>query len=149
MQVDQNHFPMHTHVLELQNPKVLIRPNQAELTKGKNMVIGEERPEKKIQQNKTSRDASTLGGQDKRKANSKSTGLTGSRGGPTGSTDLTGMKTGLTGASNESGGSSKSKIRSSFKELLAEYEQQGTTQKKEKQSGETKDVSSSSKFQEQ
>ena len=28
MQVDQNPFPMHTHVLELKNPKVLIRPNQ-------------------------------------------------------------------------------------------------------------------------
>ena len=35
MQVDQNPFPMHTHVLELKNPKVLIRPNQAESTKGK------------------------------------------------------------------------------------------------------------------
>jgi hypothetical protein len=97
---------MHTHVLELKNPKVLIRPNQAESTKGKNVIIGEERPEKKMQQNKTSRDASTLGRQDKKKANNKSTGLT--------------------GASNESGGSSKSKIRLSFKELLAKYEKQGT-----------------------
>ena len=35
MQIDQNHFPMHTHVLELKNPKVLIRPSQAESTKGK------------------------------------------------------------------------------------------------------------------
>ena len=35
MHVDQNPFPMHTHVLELKNPKVLIRPNQAESAKGK------------------------------------------------------------------------------------------------------------------
>ena len=35
MKVDQNLFPAHTHVLELSNPKVLIRPNQAESTKGK------------------------------------------------------------------------------------------------------------------
>ena len=35
MQVDQNPFPMHVHVLELKNPKVLIRPSQAESTKGK------------------------------------------------------------------------------------------------------------------
>src|SRR6185503_5384482 len=45
MQVDQNPFPAHTHVLELSNPKVLIRPNQAESTKGKNIIIGEERSE--------------------------------------------------------------------------------------------------------
>ena len=32
MQVDQNPFLMHTHVLELKNSKILIRPNQAELT---------------------------------------------------------------------------------------------------------------------
>ena len=99
MQVDQNPFPMHIHVLELKNPKVLIRPNQAESAKGKNVIIREERPEKKIQQNKTSRDASTLRGQDKRKADSKSIDLTGSRGGPTG---LTSTKTDLIGASRES-----------------------------------------------
>ena len=33
MQVDQNHFPVHT--LELMNPKVLVRPSQAESTNGK------------------------------------------------------------------------------------------------------------------
>ena len=126
MQVDQNLFPMHTHVLELKNPKVLIRPNQAESTKGKNVVIGEERPEKKMQQGETSRDASTLGGQDKKKASNKSTGLTGSNSGLTDPTGLTGAKIGLTGASDESGGSSKSKTRPSFKKLLAKYEKQGS-----------------------
>ena len=78
------------------------------INKGKNVIIGEDRPEKKMQQNKTSRDLSALGGQNKKKANNKSTGLTDSNGGPTG---LTGAKTGLTGTSNESGGSFKSKTR--------------------------------------
>jgi len=67
--------------------------------------------------------------------------LTGFNGGLTG-------PTGLTGAFNESGSSSKSKIRPSFKELLVKYEKQGTAQKKEKRSGEAKDMSSSSKLQE-
>ena len=48
MQVDQNPFPVHK--LELNNPKVLVRPSQAESMKGKNVVIGEERPEKKLTQ---------------------------------------------------------------------------------------------------
>ena len=48
---------------------------------------------------------------------------------------LTGTKTGLTGASSEPESSSKSKIRPSFKELLAKYEKKGATQKKEKQRG--------------
>ena len=43
--VDQNPFPAHTHMLELSDIKVLIRPNQAESTKGKNIIIGEERSE--------------------------------------------------------------------------------------------------------
>jgi hypothetical protein len=41
MQVDQNPFPV--HALELLNPKVLIRPDQAEKAKGKNVIIGGER----------------------------------------------------------------------------------------------------------
>jgi len=45
MKVDQNLFPVHTHMLELNNPKVLIQPNQAESTKRKNVIIGEERSE--------------------------------------------------------------------------------------------------------
>ena len=32
-------------MLELNNPKVLIRPNQAESTKEKNIIVGEERSE--------------------------------------------------------------------------------------------------------
>ena len=52
MQIDQNPFPVHT--LELSNPKVLIRPHQAASAKGKNVIIGEERNEKGVLQNKTS-----------------------------------------------------------------------------------------------
>jgi len=89
------------------------------------------------------------GGQDKRKADNKSTGLTGSRGSLTGTTGLTGTKTGLTGECRESGSFSKNKTRSSFKELLAKYEKQEVIQKKEKRSDEAKDVSLSLKLQEQ
>ena len=42
MQIDKAPFPVHT--LELNNPKVLIRPEQAEGAKGKNVVIGDPRP---------------------------------------------------------------------------------------------------------
>ena len=42
MQIDKAHFPVHT--LELNNPKVLIRPEQAEGAKGKQVVIGDPRP---------------------------------------------------------------------------------------------------------
>ena len=45
MKVDQNPFPAHTHMFELNNSKVLIRSNQAKSTKGKNVIIGEERSE--------------------------------------------------------------------------------------------------------
>jgi hypothetical protein len=42
MQVDKAHFPINT--MDLQQPKVLVRPHQAEATKGKNVVIGEAKP---------------------------------------------------------------------------------------------------------
>ena len=45
MQIDKAPYPVHT--LELNNPKVLIRPEQAEGAKGKNVVIGDPRPMKK------------------------------------------------------------------------------------------------------
>jgi hypothetical protein len=41
MQVGKNPFPVNT--IDLQNSKVLIRPEQAEAAKGKNVVIGEKR----------------------------------------------------------------------------------------------------------
>ena len=128
MQIDQNLFPVHT--LELSNPKILIRPHQAELANGKDVIIGEERHKKGVLQNKSSQvaaKASTLGGQDKEKgADNKSTGLTGANSGPT---SLTGAKTGLTGVPSKVGNSSgtKDKKRPSFKELLAKYEKNGAT----------------------
>ena len=42
MQVDKASFPLHT--IDLNNAKVLIRPEQTEGAKGKNVIIGEERP---------------------------------------------------------------------------------------------------------
>jgi hypothetical protein len=43
MQVDKQPFPINT--MELQQPKVLVRPHQAEATKGKNMMVGEAKPD--------------------------------------------------------------------------------------------------------
>jgi hypothetical protein len=39
MQVDNQHFPINT--MELKRPKVLVRPHQAEATKGKNVMVRE------------------------------------------------------------------------------------------------------------
>ena len=41
MKIDKAPFPMHT--IDLNNAKVLIRPDQAEGAKGKNVIIGDER----------------------------------------------------------------------------------------------------------
>lgn len=40
--MDKAPFPVNT--MDLQQPKVLVRPHQAEATKGKNVVIGEDKP---------------------------------------------------------------------------------------------------------
>ena len=65
----------------MKNLKVLIRPSKAESTKVKNVIIGEERPERKIPQSKTPGAAtkiSTLRGQSKEKiAGNKLIGQTG------------------------------------------------------------------------
>ena len=80
IQIDNNPFPV--HAVEIQNPKILIRPNQAESTKGKNVVIGEPRSEQKKKSLEASSENSTLGGQDQKKgARSVQTGLTGPSGG--------------------------------------------------------------------
>ena len=73
MQIDQTPFPVHAlklSNLKLSNSKVLIQPLQAESAKGKNVIVGEERHEKGVLQNKTSRvaaKASTLGGRTRKK----------------------------------------------------------------------------------
>ena len=99
MQIDSNPFPGHT--VDLQNTKVLIRPSQAESTKGKNVVIGEPRSEQKKKSFEASSENSTLGGQDQKK---------GARS----------VQTGLTGHSESSGKNSKNakKKRPGFKQLL-------------------------------
>ena len=75
IQIDNNPFPV--HAVEIQNPKILIRPNQAESTNEKNVVIGEPRSEQKKKFFETSSKSSTLGGQDQKKgARSVKTGLT-------------------------------------------------------------------------
>jgi hypothetical protein len=43
MQVDKQPFPVDT--MELQQPKVLVQPHQAEATKGKNVMVGEAKPD--------------------------------------------------------------------------------------------------------
>src|SRR5688572_21856038 len=43
MQVDKTPFPVNT--MDIQQPKVLVWPHQAEETKRKNVVIGEEKPD--------------------------------------------------------------------------------------------------------
>ena len=117
MKVDQNLFSAHAHMLELDNPKVLIRPNQAESAKEKNIIIGEERselsksrqevPAKKIPE--VSLKNLALGGQEQNK---------GAR------SAKTGLETGLTGPfrSSAKGCSNKNRTKPSFKELLAKYE---------------------------
>jgi hypothetical protein len=46
MQIDQSPFPVNT--LDLENPAILIRPKQADMTKGKNVVVGGPRPKNDV-----------------------------------------------------------------------------------------------------
>jgi hypothetical protein len=43
MQVDKTPFPINT--MDLYQPKVLVQPQQAEATKGKNVVVREAKPD--------------------------------------------------------------------------------------------------------
>ena len=112
MQVDKNPFPVNT--IELQNPKVLIRPNQANGVKWKNVIISAGRPKPLEKEKKLSPESSlkslALEGQDKDE-------VTGS------------AKTGLTGFSRNTRKSfkTKKKTRPSFEELMAKYKKQGAT----------------------
>jgi hypothetical protein len=47
MKLDKDPFSANMNMVELDR-KVRVRPSQAELTKGKNVVIGEERPPRMI-----------------------------------------------------------------------------------------------------
>jgi hypothetical protein len=48
MKLDKDPFPANMNMVELDGKKVLVRPSQAELTKGKEVVIGEERQPRMI-----------------------------------------------------------------------------------------------------
>jgi hypothetical protein len=50
MKLDKDPFPQNMNIVELDGKKVLIRSSQSESTKGKEVVIGEERPLKMIKQ---------------------------------------------------------------------------------------------------
>jgi len=84
------------HTLELRNPKALVRPSQTESTKVKNVIIGDERPEKKLTQKKvpqaTTETSMFVGKDKKKKTDSKLTSLTNSNVSLTDTpTDLTGV----------------------------------------------------------
>jgi hypothetical protein len=83
MQVHKNSFPTNAFVntLELSNPKVLIRPDQAEKAKVKNVIIGEQRLDERSPLEKIPNvsSTSTLVGQGKiEKTSNASSGLTSS-----------------------------------------------------------------------
>jgi hypothetical protein len=44
MKLDKDPFSMNINMVELEGKKVLVQPSQAEATKGKEVVIGEEQP---------------------------------------------------------------------------------------------------------
>jgi hypothetical protein len=48
MKLDKDPFPMNMNMVELEGKNVLVGPSQAETTKGKDVVIGEERPPRMI-----------------------------------------------------------------------------------------------------
>jgi hypothetical protein len=48
MKLNKDPFSMNKNMVELDGKKVLAQPSQAETTKGKDVVIGEERPPKMI-----------------------------------------------------------------------------------------------------
>jgi hypothetical protein len=48
MKLDKGPFPVNMNMVELNGKKVLVQPSQAKLTKGKDVVIGEERSPKMI-----------------------------------------------------------------------------------------------------
>jgi hypothetical protein len=123
------------NTLELLNPKVLIRPDQADKAKGKNIIIGEQRPNEKLSLEETPKiaaKASTLGGQDTtEKADGASTGLATARGGLTGSRGgLTASQGSVTATSRTNGDAPKKKVRPSFEEILAKYKRKGATKKR-------------------
>jgi hypothetical protein len=48
IKLDKDPFPINMNMVELEGKKVLVRPSHAELTKGKEVVIGQEQPPRMI-----------------------------------------------------------------------------------------------------
>jgi hypothetical protein len=48
MKPDKDLFPTNMNMVELEGKKVMVRPSQAESTKGKEVIIGEERQPRMI-----------------------------------------------------------------------------------------------------
>jgi hypothetical protein len=48
MKLDKDMFPANLNMVELEGKKVLVWPSQVEMTKGKEVVIGEECPPRMI-----------------------------------------------------------------------------------------------------
>jgi hypothetical protein len=48
MKLDKDPFPVNMNMVELEGKKVLVQPSQAELTKGKEVIVREERPPRMI-----------------------------------------------------------------------------------------------------
>jgi hypothetical protein len=48
MKLDKDPIPTNMNMIELDGKKVLVWPSQAESTKGKDIIIGEERPPRMI-----------------------------------------------------------------------------------------------------
>jgi hypothetical protein len=48
MKLDKDPFPANMNMVELEGKKVLVQPSQAELTKGKDVIVREERPPRMI-----------------------------------------------------------------------------------------------------
>jgi hypothetical protein len=48
MKLDKDSFPANMNMVEVDGKKVLVRSSQAESTKGKEVIIGEERPPRMI-----------------------------------------------------------------------------------------------------
>jgi hypothetical protein len=132
---------------ELLNPKVLIRPDQADKAKGKNIIIADQSCDEKLSLEETPKIAAkalTLGGKTLQKKPTVHRSvcpirvwpgsLTGSRGGLTGSKGgLTASQGGLTATSRKNGDAPKKKVRPSFEELLAKYNRKGAARKRRNQ----------------
>jgi hypothetical protein len=48
MKLDNDPFLVNMNMIELEGKKVLVRPSQADTNKGKEVIIGEERPPRMI-----------------------------------------------------------------------------------------------------